>query len=107
MTTSDGGTDAGGRQEALRRIRDIASAHGLTLGDIRDALVGAESPVSDDASSSTASGLLVRVLGYLGGTFVLAGIIAFVGIQWGGMNSAARVIITLGSGLAIFVMGPC
>jgi hypothetical protein len=48
--------------------------------------------------------LIVRVLGYLGGTFVFAGIAAFIALQWDEMNSAARVVITLGSGVAACVL---
>ena len=42
--------------------------------------------------------MLVRVLGFLGGTFVFAGIGVFIALQWDAMNSAARVIVTLGLG---------
>ena len=49
-------------------------------------------------------GVLVRVLGFLGGTFVFAGIGVFIALQWDDMNSAARIVVTLGSGLAAFIL---
>jgi hypothetical protein len=48
--------------------------------------------------------VLIRVLGFLGGTFIFAGIAAFIAIQWNAMNAPARVVATLGSGLAAFVL---
>jgi hypothetical protein len=49
-------------------------------------------------------GILTRLFAYLGGVFVFAGIGIFIAMQWSEMNSAARVVVTLGSGLASFVM---
>jgi hypothetical protein len=46
----------------------------------------------------------VRVLAFLGGTFVFAGIGIFVAVQWNDLNPASRVVVTLGSGLAVFVL---
>ena len=48
--------------------------------------------------------VLLRVLGFLGGIFVFAGVGVFIALQWSGMNSASRVIVTLGTGLAAFVL---
>ena len=44
------------------------------------------------------------MLAYLGAIFVLAGVGVFISFNWAAINSAARIVITLGSGLAIFVM---
>jgi hypothetical protein len=44
------------------------------------------------------------VLAYLGGTFVFAGLGVFIAMNWESMNFAAQVVITLGSGLAAFIM---
>jgi hypothetical protein len=43
-------------------------------------------------------------LSYLGGIFVLAGLGVFIEIQWSDMNSAARITVTLGSGIAALLM---
>jgi hypothetical protein len=45
------------------------------------------------------------VLSFVGGAFVFSGIAAFVALQWESMNSFSRVVISLGSGLALFVLG--
>jgi hypothetical protein len=87
------------RRRALESIAAIARQHGLSIAEITAVL-------GDDAAAPQeprARGVMVRVLGYLGGTFVFAGVCVFIALQWSSMNSAARVVVTLGSGLAAFV----
>ena len=89
------------RSEALAEIVTTARRHGLTLDEIARALEGGTPGPSRE---TRARGVLVRVLGYLGGTFVFAGLGVFVALQWDTMSSAARIVVTLGSGLAAFVL---
>jgi hypothetical protein len=86
------------REAALAEIAAIARRHGLTHEEVRLALEGRalERPARQ--------GLLGRALGYLGGTFVFAGLCVFVGTFWDEMNSAARIVVTLGSGLAALIL---
>jgi hypothetical protein len=88
------------RMRALEDIAAIARQHGLTAAEIA-AAIGAP-PAA--AQENRARAVLVRVLGFLGGTFVFAGIGVFIALQWSHMNSAARVVVTLGSGLAAFAL---
>lgn len=88
------------RTRALSQIAALARSHGITLDDIADALGRTPAP-----AESRWRGVLVTVLGVLGGTFVFAGIGVFIALQWDHMNSAARVVVTLGSGLAALVLG--
>ena len=118
------------RDEALAEIAAIARRHDLTPDEIRAALAetsfgGANrtpagsmaAPTAIGPSSSTfrettesgedrsqKSGPLARALAWLGGTFVLAGLVVFVGTYWQGMNSAERIVVTLGSGVVCFVL---
>ena len=84
------------RERALEQIAMLARDHQLTAAEIAAALT--DQPAPEPASRARV--LVVRALGYLGGTFVFAGIAAFIALQWNEMNSAARVIITLGPGIA-------
>ena len=86
------------KKQALKQIGDIARQHDLTAAEILEEL----SP-SDEPSDSKSS-VLTRLFGYLGGIFVLAGLGVFIEMQWGAMNSIARITVTLGSGIAAFVM---
>jgi hypothetical protein len=86
------------RARALVDIVALARTHGLSAREVSEA-IGEGTP-----GPARGRGVLVRVLGFIGGTFVFAGVGVFVALQWESMNSAARVVVTLGSGLAAFVM---
>ena len=88
------------RTRALQDIAAIARQHGISAGEIADAL--GETPATTGERRRRA--VLVRVLGFLGGTFVFAGIGVFIALQWEGLSPAARVVVTLGPGIAAFVL---
>lgn len=90
------------RDNALVEIVRIARAHDVTADEIREAL----SASTDSAAERQGDrgNLLGRLLAILGGVFVFSGLVVFIGMNWQHMNSAARVIITLGSGLAALVL---
>jgi hypothetical protein len=85
------------KEEALGRIAELAREHGITADEIRSQLKTA--PGADSKAS-----VVTRLLSYLGGIFVLAGLGVFIEMQWHDMNSAARITVTLGSGIAAFFM---
>jgi hypothetical protein len=85
------------RRRALDEIAALARAHGLTAADIAARLDEPPPPREDRRRD-----VLVRVLGYIGGTFLFAGVVLFVAMRWTEMTPAARIVITLGSGLAAF-----
>ena len=87
------------KNNAIKDILDIAHQHGLTAAEINDAF----SMAADKDPESSAS-TLGKILGYLGGIFIFAGLSVFISMNWQVMNTAARIIITLGSGLSVFVM---
>src|SRR5688572_16824084 len=87
------------RIQALQQIAAIARQHGLSAAEIAAAI---EAPAA--APETRGQAILVRVLGFLGGTFIFAGIGVFIALQWDDLNSAARVLVTLGSGIAAFVL---
>ena len=94
------GAEAADRAEALRQIAAIAREHRLSAAEVAEVIANGKGPVDQGRWQ----GVLVRVLGYLGGTFVLAGIGIFIALQWNDLNSAARVVVTLGAGVAGFVL---
>ena len=87
------------KDEALDQILAIARSHGLASDDIKAAFVR-----TDKESEKRSAALLGRILGSLGGTFLFAGLAVFIVLNWGMMNGAARIIITLGAGLSAFVL---
>lgn len=86
------------RTRALAEIAALADRHGLTIHDIASAMGRAADGTARNRS------VIVAVLGVLGGTFVFAGIGIFIALQWDAMNAAARVVVTLGSGVAALVL---
>jgi hypothetical protein len=90
------------RLEALDQVVAIARRHGISAAEIAAALSGGQ-PAAAPAGHR-GRGVLVRALGYLGATFVLVGIGVFVALQWENMNSLARIVVTLGSGMAAFAL---
>lgn len=94
------------RTQALEEVARLAHRHALTIDDIARAM--SEGPLTSTAASvpqPPARHILVRVLGFLGGTFIFAGVGVFIGLQWDQLNSGARVVVTLGLGLAAFALG--
>jgi hypothetical protein len=90
------------RDEALAQIAALARTHGLTHDDVRRAL---DAPGTAAAPAlRPRQGALGRVFAYLGGTLVLAGLCVLVGTLWGGMGTAERVVVSLGSGLVAYVL---
>ena len=86
------------KRQAMERILEIARQHDLTPAEIAAAFEDA------GAEQESSSNMLGRILGYLGGTFIFAGLSIFIALNWDEMNAAGRIIVTLGSGIAVFIM---
>ncbi|MEP5764240.1 MAG: hypothetical protein ABJ308_06590 [Halieaceae bacterium] len=86
------------RDLALAEIVELARHNNISAGEIDAALNTA------DDSNTPAGGILRRLLAYVGAIFVFAGIVVYIGMFWEDMNSAARIIITLGTGLVALVL---
>jgi uncharacterized membrane protein len=85
------------KQDALEQIVTIAKNNGLSAQDIAAAM-------KEKPANLTSGGILSRLFGYIGGIFVFAGICIFIAMQWDSLGSAARVIITLGTGFTLYLM---
>ena len=92
-----------GKAKVLDEIVAAARANDISIDEFAEAY--ARSPeIPDSSTQDQKSAVLTRVLAYLGGTFVFAGLGVFIAMNWESMNFAARVVITLGSGIAAFVL---
>ncbi len=87
---------ASSREEALKQIVSLAHEHRLASREIAAALA---------EPSSFSKNRTALFFASIGGVFIFSGIAAFINMFWQDMNSPSRVIITLGSGLALFVTG--
>lgn len=87
------------REDALRKIAELAARHNIDAEEIISELNKPSLPDSSERST----GILARILAYLGGVFVLAGVAIIVGMFWDHFSSAVRVLVTLGTGFAVFL----
>jgi hypothetical protein len=83
----------------LGEIVDIARQHKISAAEISAAL--SETGTGENTGGSN---IIRRLLAYIGGIFVFAGVVVYIGMFWEEMNSAARIIITLGSGAVALVL---
>lgn len=88
------------KDDALQDIIRVAEAHKITAEEIVQAF-----SLSDSQSAKQSSGILTRLLGYIGGILIFAGICVFISMYWDDFGSAPRVVVTLGTGFAAFIMG--
>ena len=87
------------KEDALHDIISLAKHNNISLDEIKNAIEAA--PV---LASKPSSSVLSKLFGYIGGIFVFAGIGVFMSMYWDDFGSAARVIVTLGTGFVAFIM---
>ncbi len=86
------------REQALEHIKRLMDDHHLELRDV------AQMASVDTEDSERRSKIVVRVMSYIGGIFVFAGVVAFIALNWESMNGLARIVVSLGSGLSAFLL---
>ena len=85
-----------GRAAALEEILALARAHDISAEEIRAAM--REAPAAERRSVAG------RIFAWVGGIFILCGLGFFIESFWAGMNSAARIILSLGSGVVLEIL---
>ncbi len=89
------------KQDILAQIVTLAAQNGISASEIESAISGGKT----DKTLEKSSGIAMKIFSILGGIFIFAGISSYVGMFWNEMNSAMRVIITLGSGFVAYILG--
>lgn len=88
------------KKKALEEIQKIILTNELSTKEVYDFLITDKSNTTTADQKNT---LLTRVLAYLGGVFLLGGIIAYTSMFWEDMSPFFRVFITLGSGFSLYL----
>lgn len=88
------------KDDVIEEIITLARSNNISAGEIAKALAD-----TDKLAAQHSQSVFSRLLGYLGGIFVFAGVCVFIAMYWDDFGSAARVIVTLGTGFTAFVMG--
>jgi len=86
------------KQEALSQIANLAREYDISAQEILGVIA------SETAQKKEGSSIALRIFSILGGIFIFSGISIYIGMQWASMNSAMRVIITLGSGFVAYIL---
>ena len=85
------------RETALAQILSLADRHGIAADEITKHMAAGKVP-------SRQRGIVKTLLGYMGGTFVFAGIGLLVSMIWDDIGGGQRVVITLGTGIVAFAI---
>jgi hypothetical protein len=87
------------KAQALATIVDLTRTHQISLADITSALGRPEIEANKKDALT-----LTRLFSYLGGIFILAGLSAFITLNWDYLNTAARILVTLGPGIICLIL---
>ena len=88
------------KDDALHEIIALAKHNNITLDEIARIMTNTQAQAAKESS-----GVLSKLFGYVGGIFVFSGIGVFISMYWHDFGSAARVIVTLGTGFIAYIMG--
>lgn len=85
------------RAKALLTIVELATEHKVSVREFSNLMHASEERKVANAATR-------RLFAYLSGICLFSGISAYINMFWHEMNSLERVIITLGSGLCLYIM---
>jgi hypothetical protein len=96
------GSDKGkSKTDIITGIAKTMRIHHITPEEITAALSVVD--VTQPTTPSTKN-IARTIFSWLGGIFILAGIVIYIGMFWGSMGSAMRIFITLGVGFMLFAL---
>lgn len=87
------------KEQAIAEIVSLTATHNISLEELNSAL-GRQEIEANKKDGFT----LTRVFSYLGGIFILAGLSGYIALTWEHLNSAARILITLGPGIICIIL---
>lgn len=89
------------KKELLKHIQSLASQQVITKDEVTSAFdAGIRGEVPDEVSRQTG---ISHILYYIGGAIVFLGISVLIWQQWTSLNSATKILSTLGSGIASYI----
>ena len=91
------------KQELLQELSSRLASGDLTHSEVLEA-IGAEQTESA-ISKSRVGATLSTILYYIGGGVVFLGMIFLIAQEWNHFGTGMKIFVTLGSGIAAFIMG--
>ena len=97
------------KDDIINGIKSLAASGQLERNEIIAAYDEGKGHVSQEQpeqnENSTTLSRYSGILYYIGGGIVFLGLIFFIGQLWAGFNTFMRIFITLGAGIAAYIMG--
>lgn len=90
------------KQELLQELALKLESGDLTQSEIMQVISVSSDRVTGDSKSASR---LSAVLYFIGGSVVFLGMVFLIAQEWNGFSSAMKIFVTLGSGIAAFVVG--
>ncbi len=91
------------KEEILRGLRDLAAQHLVTRDEVLAAFDAG--PRIDTEIVATRQTSISNILYYVGGAIVFLGISVLIWQHWVELNSATKILATLGSGISAYIIG--
>lgn len=92
------------KEELIISIKSLSASGQIKRNEVIAAYDAGQNSSSPHESSTTLS-RYSGILYYIGGGIVFLGLIFFIGQLWSDFNTFMRIFITLGSGIAAYIMG--
>lgn len=92
------------KEELLNGIKSLSASGQIERNEVIAAYEAGQNGETPHESSSTLS-RYSGILYYIGGGIVSLGIVFFIGQLWSDFNTFMRIFITLGTGIAAYIMG--
>lgn len=90
----------GEKEKVLEKIAALAKKYGVGIDEIASRMAKDVTKTPQGSNS-----VIVKLLSYVGGVLIFAGLGAYISLVWDDLGSAARVIITFGPGLVALILG--
>ena len=89
------------KEELLKQVRSLAAQHLVTREEVTTAFdAGLGSDADVEVTRQTG---ISHILYYVGGAVVFLGISVLIWQHWSALNSATKILSTLGSGVAAYI----
>lgn len=93
------------KEEVLQQIRSLAVQHLITRDEVTAAYDEGISAGIDTDVAATRQATISDILYYVGGAIVFLGISVLIWQHWQALNSVTKILATLGSGIASYIVG--
>src|SRR5690242_15330401 len=91
------------KNDILEGVRSLVTGGVLTKKELMDVYTQAVQDKTDTLSNPQSR--LSAILYFVGGIIVFLGITILVGQNWSYFNNTSKILVTLGSAIAVYIMG--